>query len=98
MLLLDAILEKNIRLLDHKRMCDRQGQCVVAFGKYTGVAGMINILNGLGLCLLILGHHTPFMVCYYLGITHPSWSLLKGLLHSFEFQMTNCWIINDVFI
>ncbi|XP_069951714.1 alpha-aminoadipic semialdehyde synthase, mitochondrial-like isoform X4 [Cherax quadricarinatus] len=61
MLLLDAILEKNIRLLDHKRMCDRQGQCVVAFGKYTGVAGMINILNGLGLCLLILGRHTPFM-------------------------------------
>ncbi|KAK8728052.1 hypothetical protein OTU49_009365, partial [Cherax quadricarinatus] len=63
----------NIRLLDYERMCDRQGQRVVVFGKYTGVAGMINILNGLGLCLLILGHHTPFMVCYYLGITHPSW-------------------------
>nr|XP_053657239.1 alpha-aminoadipic semialdehyde synthase, mitochondrial-like isoform X1 [Cherax quadricarinatus] len=71
--LLNAILEKNIRLLDYERMCDRQGQHVVVFGKYTGVAGMINILNGLGLCLLILGHHTPFMVCYYLSITHPSW-------------------------
>ncbi|XP_069948944.1 uncharacterized protein [Cherax quadricarinatus] len=59
--LLDAILENNIRLLDYERMCDRQGQHVVAFGKYTGVACMINILNGLGLCLLILGHHTPFM-------------------------------------
>ncbi|XP_069953790.1 alpha-aminoadipic semialdehyde synthase, mitochondrial isoform X4 [Cherax quadricarinatus] len=73
--LLDAILENNIRLLDYERMCDRQGQHVVAFGKYTGVACMINILNGLGLCLLILGHHTPFMVCYYLGITHSSCTL-----------------------
>lgn len=27
-----------------------------------GVAGMINILHGLGLRLLALGHHTPFMV------------------------------------
>ena len=34
----------------------------MAFGKYAGVAGMINILHGLGLRLLALGHHTPFMV------------------------------------
>nr|XP_053652789.1 alpha-aminoadipic semialdehyde synthase, mitochondrial-like [Cherax quadricarinatus] len=65
--LLDAILEKNIRLLDYERMCDRQGQRVVAFGKYAGVAGMINILNGLGLRLLALGHHTPFM---HIGPAH----------------------------
>lgn len=26
--------------------------------------GMINILHGLGLRLLALGHHTPFMVCF----------------------------------
>lgn len=60
--LLDAILEKNIRLLDYERMCDEEGFRVVAFGKYAGVAGMINILHGLGLRLLALGHHTPFMV------------------------------------
>lgn len=60
--LLDAILEKNIRLLDYERMCDDEGFRVVAFGKYAGVAGMINILHGLGLRLLALGHHTPFMV------------------------------------
>ena len=35
---------------------------MVAFGKYAGVAGMINILHGMGLRLLALGHHTPFMV------------------------------------
>ena len=53
---------KNIRLVDYEKMVDDNGQRVVAFGKYAGVAGMINILNGLGLRLLALGHHTPFMV------------------------------------
>lgn len=60
--LLDAILEKNIRLLDYEKLTDQNGQRVVAFGKYAGVAGMVNILHGLGLRLLALGHHTPFMV------------------------------------
>jgi len=43
-------------------MMDKNGQRVVAFGKYAGVVGMINILHGMGLRLLALGHHTPFMV------------------------------------
>lgn len=60
--LLDAILEKNIRLIDYERIIDESGQRMVAFGKYAGVAGMINILHGLGLRLLALGHHTPFTV------------------------------------
>ena len=41
---------------------NERGEHVVTFGKYAGVAGMINILHGLGLRLLALGHHTPFMV------------------------------------
>jgi alpha-aminoadipic semialdehyde synthase len=65
--LLDAILEKNIRLIDYEKMVDEHGRRVVAFGKYAGVAGMINILHGLGLRLLALGHHTPFM---YIGPAH----------------------------
>ncbi|XP_065349918.1 alpha-aminoadipic semialdehyde synthase, mitochondrial [Cloeon dipterum] len=59
--LLDACLEKNIRLIDYEKLMDDRGQRVVAFGKYAGVAGMVNILHGLGLRLLALGHHTPFM-------------------------------------
>uniref|UniRef100_A0A1Q3EWG7 Alpha-aminoadipic semialdehyde synthase, mitochondrial n=1 Tax=Culex tarsalis TaxID=7177 RepID=A0A1Q3EWG7_CULTA len=59
--LLDACLEKNIRLIDYEKLMDRNGQRLVAFGKYAGVAGMINILHGMGLRLLALGHHTPFM-------------------------------------
>lgn len=65
--LLDAILEKNIRLIDYEKMCDANGARTVAFGKYAGVSGMINILHGMGLRLLALGHHTPFM---HIGPTH----------------------------
>lgn len=53
-------------------MVDENGQRVVAFGKYAGVAGMINILHGLGLRLLALGHHTPFMVLIYFTKTFVS--------------------------
>ncbi|CAA3006406.1 alpha-aminoadipic semialdehyde synthase, mitochondrial [Olea europaea subsp. europaea] len=65
--LLDAILDKNIRLIDYERMVDERDQRVVAFGKYAGYAGMIDILHGIGLRLLALGHHTPFM---HIGPAH----------------------------
>lgn len=58
---------QNIRLLDYEKLVDEDGNRVVAFGKYAGVAGMMNILHGLGLRLLALGHHTPFMVSFHLG-------------------------------
>jgi len=46
---------------------DSSGNRVVAFGKYAGIAGIINILHGLGLRLLALGHHTPLMVSWQSG-------------------------------
>ena len=49
-------------------MISEQGSPFVAFSKYAGVAGMINILHGLGLRLLALGHHTPFMASLFLII------------------------------
>merc|ERR1719489_331066 len=65
--LLDAMLEKRIRLIDYEMMKDEKGMRTVAFGKYAGIAGMIDILHGLGLRLLALGHHTPFM---HIGLAH----------------------------
>lgn len=59
--LLDAILDRHIRLIDYEKMVDSDNQRVVAFGRYAGITGMINIMHGLGLRLLALGHHTPFM-------------------------------------
>ncbi|XP_064633464.1 alpha-aminoadipic semialdehyde synthase, mitochondrial-like isoform X3 [Lineus longissimus] len=65
--MLDAILEKNIRLLDYERFVDENGKRLVAFGKHAGVAGMINILHGMGVRLLALGHYTPFL---HVGLAH----------------------------
>ncbi|KAJ7329674.1 hypothetical protein JRQ81_015848 [Phrynocephalus forsythii] len=65
--LLDEILRKNIRLIDYEKMVDHKGRRVVAFGKWAGVAGIINILHGMGLRFLALGHHTPFM---HIGMAH----------------------------
>ncbi|KAG8524529.1 Alpha-aminoadipic semialdehyde synthase, mitochondrial, partial [Galemys pyrenaicus] len=65
--LLDEVLKQEIRLIDYEKMVDPKGVRVVAFGKWAGVAGMINILHGMGLRLLALGHHTPFM---HIGMAH----------------------------
>ncbi|XP_069085998.1 alpha-aminoadipic semialdehyde synthase, mitochondrial [Pleurodeles waltl] len=67
MSLLDEILKQEIRLIDYEKMMDHKGTRVVAFGQWAGVAGMINILHGLGLRFLALGHHTPFM---HIGMAH----------------------------
>ncbi|XP_030622605.1 alpha-aminoadipic semialdehyde synthase, mitochondrial [Chanos chanos] len=65
--LLDDILKKDVRLIDYEKMVDSNGFRIVAFGQWAGVAGMINILHGLGLRFLALGHHTPFM---HIGMSH----------------------------
>uniref|UniRef100_A0A8C9TUU6 Aminoadipate-semialdehyde synthase n=1 Tax=Scleropages formosus TaxID=113540 RepID=A0A8C9TUU6_SCLFO len=65
--LLDDILKKEVRLIDYEKMVDSNGFRIVAFGQWAGVAGMINILHGLGLRFLALGHHTPFM---HIGMSH----------------------------
>ncbi|XP_029471025.1 alpha-aminoadipic semialdehyde synthase, mitochondrial [Rhinatrema bivittatum] len=67
MSLLDEIMKQEIRLIDYEKMVDHKGLRVVAFGQWAGVAGMINILHGLGLRFLALGHHTPFM---HIGMSH----------------------------
>ncbi len=59
---------QNIRLIDYEKM-ELNRNRVVAFGKYAGVAGMIDILHGIGLRLLALGHHTPFMVRFHQSLS-----------------------------
>jgi len=59
--MLQAILDKNITLIDYEHLTDATGKRVVAFGKYAGNAGMINSLHGLGHRFLGLGYNTPFL-------------------------------------
>lgn len=60
--LLDVLLENNVRLIDYEKLLDHNGKRLDSiFGQYAGRAGMVNILHGLGLRLLSLGHHTPLI-------------------------------------
>ncbi|XP_078613441.1 alpha-aminoadipic semialdehyde synthase, mitochondrial-like [Branchiostoma floridae x Branchiostoma japonicum] len=67
--MLDAILDKNIRIFDYEMMLDEAGVSPVAgaMGRLAGISGMINILHAMGTRLLALGHHTPFL---RIGPTH----------------------------
>ena len=49
--LLQAVLAKNIQLLDHETLTDQKGDRVVAFGRYAGIVGAYNGFRGLGLKL-----------------------------------------------
>jgi len=42
--LLQAVLEKNIRLIDYEGLKDKQGNRLVAFGRYAGIVGAYNAL------------------------------------------------------
>lgn len=62
--LLDAILEKKIRLLDYECITStgvRGGPRLVAFGEFAGCAGAIDFLRGLGERFLALGFSTPLL-------------------------------------
>jgi alpha-aminoadipic semialdehyde synthase len=62
--LLDAVLERNVRLIDYETITKggrRDGPRLVAFGGFAGRAGMISAIRGLGERLLCLGYSTPFL-------------------------------------
>lgn len=46
--LLQAILEKNIRLIDYERLTDAKGNRIVAFGRFAGIVGAYNGLYTYG--------------------------------------------------
>lgn len=62
--LLDALLEKKIRMIDYECITQggiRGGKRLVAFGRFAGIAGMVDFLRGCGERFLSLGYSTPFL-------------------------------------
>lgn len=60
--LLDAMLEKNIRLFDYEKILSEDGRRLVQFGQFAGLAGAIDSLHVLGERLLMRdGYSTPFI-------------------------------------
>ena len=68
------ILEKNIRLIDYeliKENKENNPQRLVAFGKYAGIVGTIDFLQGLGDFLMHREVYTPFLHTGY-SYMYPS--------------------------
>lgn len=45
---LDDMLAKRVRLIDYEKITDPNGNRLVAFGRFAGIAGAIDYLSGLG--------------------------------------------------
>lgn len=59
--MLKAMMEKKCTLIDYEKISDELGRRLIFFGKYAGLAGMINTLWSLGLRLKHFGYHTPLL-------------------------------------
>ena len=58
--LLKKMMEKKINLIDYEKVADDKGRRLIFFGRYAGLAGMINSLWSLGMRLKEQGIETPF--------------------------------------
>jgi len=58
--MLRQMMDMRCNLIDYERVVDEQGKRLIFFGRYAGLAGMINSLWSLGLRLKEAGYKTPF--------------------------------------
>lgn len=59
--MLRKMMELGCNLIDYEKIVDEQGKRLIFFGRYAGLAGMINSLWSLGLRLNEYGYKTPFL-------------------------------------
>ena len=59
--MLKAMMDKKCTLIEYEKIADEMGRRLIFFGKYAGLAGMINSLWSLGLRLNHFGLATPFL-------------------------------------
>jgi len=60
MLMLKNMMEKKCNLIEYEKIADDEGRRLIFFGRFAGLAGMINSLWSLGLRLEYYGYDTPF--------------------------------------
>ena len=58
--MLKRMMEKKVNLIDYEKVVDETGRRLIFFGRFAGLAGMINSLWSLGQRLKEFGHNTPF--------------------------------------
>jgi alpha-aminoadipic semialdehyde synthase len=60
MAMLRSLVDGKCTLLDYERVTDAEGRRLIFFGRYAGIAGMIDTFWALGRRLEALGHDTAF--------------------------------------
>lgn len=58
--MLKKMMEMKCSLIDYEKITDEQGRRLIFFGRFAGLAGMINTLWSLGQRYKVLGIDTPF--------------------------------------
>jgi saccharopine dehydrogenase (NAD+, L-lysine-forming) len=58
--LLKKMMELKCNLIDYERIVDESNRRLIFFGKYAGLAGMVETLHALGQKLKLKGYQTPF--------------------------------------
>ena len=58
--LLKKMMELKCNLIDYERIVDESNKRLIFFGKYAGIAGMVETLHALGQKLKLKGYKTPF--------------------------------------
>lgn len=59
--MLKRMMEKEVNLIDYERVADDMGRRLIFFGRFAGLAGMINSLWSMGQRLKEKGFDTPFL-------------------------------------
>lgn len=57
--MLKRMMELGCSLIDYEKVTDEQGKRLIFFGRFAGIAGVIDTLAGLGRRLKVLGFKTP---------------------------------------
>ncbi len=60
--LLKRMMEKEVNLIDYEKVTNEKGQRLIFFGRFAGLAGMINSLWSAGQRYRELGIETPFLL------------------------------------
>ncbi len=58
--MLKTMIERRCNLIDYERVLNEQNQRLIFFGRYAGLAGMLDTLHGFGRKLLARGVASPF--------------------------------------
>jgi saccharopine dehydrogenase (NAD+, L-lysine forming) len=60
--MLRRMMELKCTLIDYEKVEDELGKRLIFFGRYAGIAGMINTLWSLGQRMRVMGFETPFTI------------------------------------